>query len=108
MSIIQNDKGFFLLESLFILSLLSIMIMVHLPLQQIIKLNQRTEADHIRIHHALYDYALKSGTSGNVTLLTYDTVVTVSHHPHFTEVTATYTNIQHSEEVARIYYVPKH
>ncbi|GEM00476.1 hypothetical protein SAMN05421839_10110 [Halolactibacillus halophilus] len=107
MSPTQNANGFLLLEALFVLMLISMMVCIHLPLQQTLRDQQQIEEERTLLYHQFYDYIMMNVDSERVTLASQK--VTIDRMPigNVIQVTGTYVNRNNVEEVMTLYYVPK-
>lgn len=107
MSHLNNTKGFLLLEALFVLTLLTMIIFIHLPLQQKIVYQQSIEREHLSLYHQFYDYILVEEYDEVVTLGSYVIAIDCETFDNYIKVTGRYINRSDKEEVMTIYYVPK-
>ncbi|MGM0523094.1 MAG: hypothetical protein ACQER2_03500 [Bacillota bacterium] len=103
----QNANGFLLLESLFVLTLITMIVFIHLPLQQTLREQQQIEADRTLLYHQFYDYILMNDESEVVTLASYTISIRRISQGDVIQVTGTYDNQNNEEEVMTLYYVPK-
>jgi len=107
MSPTQNANGYLLLEALFVLTLITMLVCIHLPLHQTLKEQQQIEADRTILYHQFYDYILMNNESERVTLTSHMITIHRMTRGDVIQVTGTYINRNNVEEVMTLYYVPK-
>ncbi|GEM04408.1 hypothetical protein HMI01_13960 [Halolactibacillus miurensis] len=96
-----------MLEALFVLTLLTMIIFIHLPLQQKIAYQQSIERERLSLYHQFYDYILVEEYDEVVTLASYVIVIERESIDNYVKVTGHYLNRSNKKEVMTIYYVPK-
>src|SRR5690554_6575490 len=107
MSPTQNANGYLLLEALFVLTLITMLVCIHIPLHQTLKEQQQIEADRTILYHQFYDYILMNNESERVTLSSHMITIHRMTRGDVIQVTGTYINRNNVEEVMTLYYVPK-
>jgi competence protein ComGC len=103
----QNANGFLLLESLFVLTLITMIVFIHLPLQQTLHQQQELERQRTSIYHQFYDYILTHENSDVVMIQSHAITIDRYLQDSYVKVTGTYKNRNNEEEVMTLYYVPK-
>ncbi len=107
MSPTQNADGFLLLEALFVLGLIMMIVLIHLPLQQTLHEQQQLERDRTSLYHQFYDYILTNEHREEVTIQSHTIMINRKWQGSYVQVTGTYKNRNNEEEVMTLYYVPK-
>lgn len=104
---IKSDKGYLLLEALFVLTLLTLIVFIHIPLIQTYQSKQVEINQKISLQRKFYDYVLTHESAEYFTYQTYHIRLDWDHHDHYSKVSGQYLNQDNKEEVLTVYYVPK-